>query len=86
MFLLTFSIAGYFLDFPRLYLYGILITLAPLIGELLYQNLNVPHHGWPVTFGLGGIVIIGTGVTLFVRFLHDHPLQPGQPESMGLVE
>lgn len=86
VFLLTFSVAAYFLDFTRLYLYGILIALAPLIGELLYQNLKVPHHGFPVTFGLAGIAIIGTGATLFMRFLRDHPLQPGQPESMEWVE
>jgi len=86
VFLLAFSVAGYFLDFSRLYIYGTMIALAPLIGELLYQNLKVPHHGFPVTFGLASGLITLTGVILFVRFLRDHPLQPGQAESMELSE
>jgi hypothetical protein len=86
VFLLVFSVAGYFLDFARLYIYGTLIALAPMIGELLYQNLKVPHHGFPVTFGLASGLITLTGVILFVRFLRDHPLQPGQAESMEWIE
>jgi MFS family permease len=86
VFLLTFSVVAYFLDFTRLYIYGTLIALAPLIGELLYQNLNVPHHGFPVTFGLAGVLVIITGIALFVRFMRDHPHQPGQADSMGRIE
>jgi hypothetical protein len=78
VFLLTFSLAGYFLDFTRLYIYGTLIALAPLVGELLYQYLNVPHHGFPVTFGLSGFLLIVTGIVLFVRLIRDHPLSPGR--------
>lgn len=86
VFLLTFSVAAYFLDFTRLYIYGTLIALAPLIGELLYQNLKVPHHGFPVTFGLAGAGITLTGIILLVRFLRDHPLQAGQSESLDSIE
>lgn len=86
IFLLTFSLAGYFLDFTRLYIYGVLIALAPLIGELLYVYLKIPHHGFPVTFGLASGLITLTGVILFVRFLRDHPLQTGQAESMEWIE
>ena len=86
VFLLVFSVAGYFLDFARLYIYGTMIALAPLIGELLYQNLKIPHHGFPVTFGIASGLITLTGVILFVRFLRDHPQQPGQAESMEWIE
>ena len=86
IFLLVFSVAAYFLDLSRLYIYGILIALAPLTGELLYEYLNVPHHGYPVTFGLGGVAITLTGVILFVRFLREHPQQPGQAESLEWIE
>jgi MFS family permease len=82
VFLLAFSVAAYFLDFTRLYAYGILFALAPQIGELLYQYLKVPHHGFPVTFGLPGVVITITGIIRFAHFLRDHPLQPDQTESM----
>lgn len=86
IFLITFSITAYFLDLTRLYVYGILIALAPLIGELLYQYLKVPHHGIPVTFGLGGIAITLAGVIQFVRFLRDHPQQSDQPETSERIE
>lgn len=86
VFLLAFSVAAYFLDFTRLYVYGALIALAPLTGELLYQYLKVPHHGFPVTFGLASGLIIITGLVLFVRLLRDHPLQPVQAELLERIE
>ncbi|MFN2275297.1 MAG: hypothetical protein ACK2TX_10675 [Anaerolineales bacterium] len=86
VFLLIFSITAYFLDLTRLYVYGILIALGYLTGELLYQYLKVPHHGIPVTFGFGGLAITLTGVILFVRFLRDHPQQPGQAEAPERIE
>lgn len=83
--LIGFSVAGYFLDFARLYLYGVLLALAPLIGEILYVRLDVPHHGFPVTFGIAGTLMIVIGLTLFVRLLRDHPLpthQEGPQETI----
>ena len=86
VFLLAFIIPAYFLDFTRLYVYGTLIALAPLIGEILYQYLKVPHHGYAVTFGLPAFLIIITGVARFIRFVRDHPLQEVQTESMEMIE
>ena len=82
---ISFSVAGYFLDFPRLYLYGVLLALAPLIGEILYVRLDVPHHGIPVTFGIAGTLMVVTGLVLFLHLLRDHPLQTHQegPQEMG---
>ena len=77
--LIGFSLAGYFLDFPRLYLYGILAALAPLIGEILYVRLDVPHHGFPVTFGITAGLMIVTGLIFFVRLLRTYP--PGIDQS-----
>lgn len=76
IFLLGFSIAGYLLDFTRLFVYGVLVALAPLIGELLYVYYKVPHHGFPVTFGITAGLIIITGLALFMRLLRKYPLQP----------
>ena len=78
VFFISFSVAGYFLDFPRLYLYGVLLALAPLVGEILYSRLGVPHHGFQVTFGIAGTLMIIIGLTLFIRLLRDHPLQTHQ--------
>jgi hypothetical protein len=84
--LIAFTLAGYFLNFPRLYLYGVLLALAPMIGELLYVHLDVPHHGYPVVFGAAAGLMIGTGLVLFVRLLRDHPLQPHQAGPQERIE
>ena len=75
--LVGFSSAAYVLDFPRLYVYGLLGALAPLIGEWLYQNMGASHHGYPIVFGtLAGVMIL-TGLVTFVRFLQNSPLPAG---------
>jgi len=72
--LVGFSLAGYMLEFPRLYLYGILIALAPLVGEFLYITFHVPHHGFPITFGITSLFIILNGLGIFLRLLKAHPV------------
>jgi hypothetical protein len=86
IFLITFCAAAYFLDFTRLYIYGVLIALSPLIGEVLYVYLKVSHHGFPITFGITAGLIILTGLVLFVRFLQDYPLPTDQPATEELIE
>lgn len=71
--LVSFSLAGYMLEFPRLYLYGILIALTPLFGELLYFTFHVPHHGFPITFGITSLLIILNGLSIFLRLLREYP-------------
>jgi len=72
--LIGFSSAAYFLDFPRLYVYGLLGALGTPIGEWLYQNMGVSHHGYPLVFGtLAGVMIL-TGLVNFIRFLANNPL------------
>jgi len=75
--LIGFSTAAYFLDFPRLYVYGLLAALGTPIGEWLYQNMGASHHGYPIVFGtLAGVMIL-TGLVTFVRFLQNNPLPAG---------
>lgn len=74
VFLVGFSAAGYFLDFPRLYLYGLLMGLSPLVGEWLSVHHKASHHGFPITFGITAAVMILVGLVLFVRVLRDNPL------------
>ena len=81
--LMGFSIAAYFLDFPRLYAYGILIALAPLAGEWLYVNMKVPHHGFPVTFGFISAICILIGLSMFFRFLRAYPMPTNDVVSEG---
>jgi hypothetical protein len=81
LFLLAgFSIAAYLLDYPRLYIYGLLLFAAPPIGEWLFQNHGATHHGYPIVFGFTAGVMILTGLVLFVRLLKNNPLI-GTPEE-----
>jgi len=73
IFLLGFCVTAYFLDFPALYLYGILIALAPLIGEGLYNYLGVAHHGYPISFGLTAGILILVGLVKLAKLLHTYP-------------
>jgi len=53
--------------FASNYLYGILMGLTPLVGEWLFQNIQVPHHGYPVTFSIVCAVILLTSLALFIQ-------------------
>jgi hypothetical protein len=86
VFLIGFCVAAYFLDFTRLYIYGVLIALSPIIGEVLYVYLKVPHHGIPITFGISAGLIILTGLLLFVRFLQDHPIPVDETATGERIE
>ena len=72
--LFGFSAAAYFLDYPRFYLYGLLLFTAALVGEWLYQNYGVSHHGYPLCYGFVSGVMIVTGLVTFGRLLKDNPL------------
>lgn len=69
-----FSVAAHLLGFARLYLYGLLIGLSPLVGEWLYIYKRAAHHGFPLTFSITAAVMIVTGLVLFVRMMREAPL------------
>ncbi len=74
LFLLAgFSAAAYMLDYTRLYLYGLMLFVAPLVGEWLYANHGASHHGYPIVFGFSAGVMILTGLVLFIRLLKNNP-------------
>jgi len=73
MLLLGFSFAAYVLNLPRLYLYGLLAGLSPLVGEWLFSRGLTTHHGFPVTFGAVAGVMILIGLGLFVQLLRSYP-------------
>jgi len=72
--LIGFCVTAYFLDFAGLYLYGVLIALAPLLGEGLYVYLGALHHGYPITFGLTAGFLILVGLIKLVKLLRTYPL------------
>jgi hypothetical protein len=69
----AFCLAGYFLDYPRLYAYGVLLFICPIVGEVLYVYAHVPHHGYPLTYGIATLAILLTGLVTFLRLLRDNP-------------
>ena len=72
--LMGFSIAASFLDFNRLYIYGLLVGFSPLVGEWLWTQGYATHHGFPITFGTSAGIMILVGLAVFVRLLHDNPI------------
>ena len=71
--LIGFSMAAYFLDFNRLYIYGLLAGLSPLVGEWLYTHGKATHHGFPITFGTSAGIMILVGLAVFLRLLRNNP-------------
>jgi len=84
--LFGFSTAAHVLDFPRLYLYALLMGFAAPVGEWLFARGLVSHHGYPVVFGtISGIMIL-TGLVIFLRLLRENPVpdlseEPGDDEA-----
>ena len=76
-----FSLAAYLLNFTRLYVYGILFALSPLVGQWLYVHLKAPHHGFPITFGITAGTAILVGLVKFVHLLRDYPLPAEESPS-----
>jgi hypothetical protein len=80
--LTVFSLAAYYLDCTRLYLYGVLTALSPLVGEWLWACGRVSHHGFPITFGTTAAIMIIIGLIKFALLLRDHPVEDKQPSSV----
>jgi hypothetical protein len=76
-FLVTFSMAGYLLDFERLYLYGLLAAASLVAGEWLWRRGYASHHGFPLTFGTTSGIMILVGLILFIRLVHNNPIPDG---------
>ncbi len=80
--LLVFSLAAYSLNLPRLFLYGLLLAGGSLIGEALFRQGHVSHHGFPVVFGTAALVIATFGVIKFALVVRStHPF--GDEASMA---
>jgi hypothetical protein len=63
MFILIFSAIAYFMDFNRLYIYGLLFA----VGAVLWELFGIPAG--PVAFIVSGIVALTIGLIYLVKFL-----------------
>lgn len=75
--LVGFSLAAYYLDVPRYFVYGVMLVAAPALGEWLFQQGRVSHHGFPVVFGTAAILMTLGGILRFVRAVPFHAPPPG---------
>lgn len=82
--LLFSSLAGAYLNLSRLFVYGLLLAVAPVVGEWLYRQNWVAHHGYPVVFGTVAAVIFVVGATMFIRLLGE-PTPPDENALSGEV-
>jgi hypothetical protein len=84
--LLGFSLAALTLGIPRLFVYGVLLATAGLVGEALWNRGLVSHHGFPVVFGVSSVLILVTGIVRFARFLPPPPDEVGGRSKGGSHE
>ena len=78
--LVGFSLAAYFLNIPRYFFYGLLLAVAPFVGEWLWRRGYALHHGFPIVFGIAAAVIASVGlITLLVRVRSIGPRVDGPP-------
>ena len=58
----------------RDYLYGLMLASAPLVGEWLWREGLVTHHGYPIGFGAAAMIMFLVGVVRFAGIVRSHPL------------
>ena len=68
------NLAAYLLDFPRLYVYGLMLGLSIPVGEWLFTHGYASHHGYPLTFGADSTIMILVGLLVFLRLLRKFPM------------
>ena len=75
IFVVTLSLLAFFLDYPRLYVYGWLLSLLYPFSVWLENRT-----GWLFPSGetfFGGIIIV-VGLITYIQFLRQHPLPPSE--------
>ena len=71
--LIVFGLMAYFMDFPRLYIIGMLYAVTvPIAGALReFVKIDVGY----IVFGIAAAIILVMGLVILSRFLRNHPLQ-----------
>jgi hypothetical protein len=73
--LIVFGLGAYFLDFGRLYAYGVLYAASFPLAVVLRTQAGLAQ-GWLIAYALTSAPMLIIGLVLFVRFLHDYPPPP----------
>ncbi len=76
---------AYYLDFIRLYIYTVLITISIPAVEILSNTVRSPFEGL-IIFGIAGGIPFITGLVLLLNFLNKNPIPEEtqyRKENMG---
>jgi len=65
-------LAAYFLDFPRLYIYALLISFGILHSGFLSRWVGMPFNSL-ISFGVPGLIIFAYGLVLLFGFMKKYP-------------
>lgn len=65
-------LAAYFLDFPRLYIYALLISFGMIHSGFLSSWVGIPYNSL-ISFGVPGIIIFLYGLVLLLNFMQKYP-------------
>jgi len=76
--LIVFGLMAYFMDFPRLYIIGILYAITLPVDSALYELAGIKITY--IVFGIPAIIILVMGFVILSRFLRDHPLPAEEVE------
>jgi hypothetical protein len=79
-FLIVFSLMAYFMDFNRLYLYGVLFALQEVVGVGLRELADV-NVGFFIGSAVSAIIVLLIGTVVFIRFLREYPLPAAEVSS-----
>jgi hypothetical protein len=80
-FLVVFSLMAYFMEFKRLYLYGVLFALQEVVGVGLRELADV-DIGFFIGSAVAAVIVLFTGTVVLVRFLREYPL----PAAEGVIQ
>ncbi len=72
-FLVVFSLMAYFMEFKRLYLYGVLFALQEVVGVGLRELADV-DIGFFIGSAVAAVIVLLIGTVVLVRFLREYPL------------
>ena len=80
-FLVVFSLMAYFMEFKRLYLYGVLFALQEVVGVGWREFAGV-DIGFFIGSAVSAVIVLLIGTVVLVRFLREYPL-PADEASDG---
>lgn len=74
---LVFGLMAYYMDFRRLYAYGLLFAISMALWETLEEPIG------PIAFSVSGGIALLIGLVVLIRFIHKYPKTAEGPPSEG---